>query len=116
MYEFYRETIIGKALQDAIEEKINNNQITTSQAEGIIKSYDDVVPMVFGRSVQSSINFRGSVNSYNHVDGVWKFSTKNFIMTVNNELVRSDFVKIVACDSDVTSGNTRKRKNKGQSG
>jgi transcription initiation factor TFIIA small subunit len=115
MYEFYRQSFIGRALQDTIEEKVSNNELTPIQAKAILEKFDASIPVVFGRSVQTSINFKGSVSSYNHVDGVWRFSTKNFVMTINNELVRSDFVKIVACDADTSldTGRKRRRKNAG---
>jgi transcription initiation factor TFIIA small subunit len=115
MYEFYRQSFIGKALQDIITEKIEEKKITPHQAKIILEKFDASIPIVFGRSVQTSINFKGCVSSYNHVDGVWRFSTRNFVMTINNELVRSDFVKIVACDADTSmdTGRKRRRRNAG---
>lgn len=113
MYEFYRESIIGKALQEAVEEKLNKQEITISQARTILEKFDACIPDVFNRIVQTSINFKGMVHNYNYVDGVWRFNTVKFKMTVNNEIVYSEFVKIVACDADtnVDSGRRRKKKN-----
>lgn len=113
MYEFYRESMIGKALQEAIEEKLKRNELTIVQAKTILEKFDSTIPAVFNRIVQTNISFKGHVSSYNHVDGVWKFSTKNFSMTVNNEMVRSEFVKIVACDADTNVETGRKRRKKG---
>ncbi|EJW05342.1 hypothetical protein EDEG_00612 [Edhazardia aedis USNM 41457] len=110
MYTFYRKSLVGKALAEALEQKINDNEITAQQARAIMEKFDSVIPNVFQRTVQTNINFKGTVHSYNHVDGVWKFSTTNFVMTVNNELIRSEFVKIVACDADSNIDSGRKRR------
>lgn len=113
MYEFYRESLIGKALQEAIEEKLHRKEITIVQARSILEKFDASIPEVFGRIVQTSIHFKGIVSTYNYVDGVWRFNTMNYKMTVNNEIVYSDFVKIVACDADTNmdSGRRRRKKN-----
>ncbi|KAG0442053.1 Transcription initiation factor IIA subunit 2 [Dictyocoela muelleri] len=112
MYEFYRESIIGKALQDTIDEKVSKNELSPYQAKMVMSKFDETIPMIFRDFVQSNINFKGHVSSYNHVDGVWKFKTKNFVMTINNELIRSENVMIVACDSDTTNDSGRRRRRK----
>lgn len=116
MYEFYRESLIGKALQEAVEEKLNRKEITIAQARIILEKFDTCIPEVFSRIVQTTINFKGTVRNYNYVDGVWRFNTNNFKMTVNNEIVYADFVKIVACDADTTDDSGRKRKRKPNNG
>ncbi|KAK1347847.1 subunit gamma of transcription initiation factor IIA [Hamiltosporidium tvaerminnensis] len=116
MYEFYRQSIIGKALQDTIDEKVSRNQITPLQAKTILERFDACIPTVFNRTVQSTVNFKGGVGSYNFVDGVWRFSTRNFVMTINNELVRTENVKIVACDADTSLDSGRRRRRKADTG
>ncbi|KAG0418806.1 Transcription initiation factor IIA subunit 2 [Dictyocoela roeselum] len=112
MYEFYRESIIGKALQDTIDEKVSRNEISPYQAKMVMSKFDATIPSIFRDFVQANINFKGNVSSYNHVDGVWKFKTRNFVMTINNELIRAENVMIVACDSDTTNEGGRRRKRK----
>lgn len=110
MYEFYRQSIIGKALQGTIDDLVNNAQITPPQAKLILEKFDQAMPIVFGRTVQSNMNFKGGVESYNFVDGVWNFITSGFEMTINNKVVKCDYVKIVACDADTSSDSGRKRR------
>lgn len=110
MYEFYRQSIIGKALQDTMDELVNNSQLTPSQAKSILEKFDHAIPTVFSRTVQSNMNFKGGVESYNFVDGVWNFIASDFVMTINNKLIKGDFVKIVACDADTSSDSGRKRR------
>lgn len=113
MYEFYRQSIVGKALLETIDEKVSTNALTPTQAKYILERFDLSIPVVFNKSVTNSMSFKGNISSYNYVDGVWKFLTKDFVMSLNNEYFRSDFVKIVACDADTNVDAGRRRRKKG---
>lgn len=111
MYEFYRTTIIGRSLMETIDRKVKNNIITKDQAQFILLKFDEAVPHVFACSVTTNFSFKASILSYNFVDGVWKFLTKDFAMTINNKYYRRDYLKIVACDADTSvDGGRRRRK------
>ncbi|KCZ78757.1 hypothetical protein H311_00205 [Anncaliia algerae PRA109] len=112
MYEFYRQSIVGKALQDIIDSMVMTNKLTPSQAKHIIEKFDSIIPQVFTKQVQNNISFKGTVESYNYLDGVWRFLTNEFVMSVNNEIFRSKNLKIVACDADSSSEMGRRRKKK----
>ncbi|KAM0676453.1 Transcription initiation factor IIA subunit 2 [Gurleya vavrai] len=112
MYEFYRQSFIGKALQELIEEKLNSHELNIQLAKNILEKFDSSIPKVFDRTVQTTLNFKGTVNTYNHLDGVWRFSTSDFSMTVNNEYIQTPFIKIVACDSDMNMDSGRRRRKK----
>ncbi|KRH91978.1 Transcription initiation factor IIA, gamma subunit [Pseudoloma neurophilia] len=71
MYEFYRQTIIGRALQDTLEGLIKDDTVNIDQAQKILKTFDETIPVIFNRTVNSSLTFKGVVESYNYVDGVW---------------------------------------------
>lgn len=103
MFQFYRESSIGKAFQDTIEEKINAQVITPQQGNALLEKFDGAVCTVFNRSVHSKMSFKASIINYKHFADVWTFVVKNFVMTINDELVRADKVKIVACDANITS-------------
>ncbi|KAH9412065.1 putative transcription initiation factor IIA [Ordospora pajunii] len=113
MYEFYRQLMVGKALLEIIDEKVNANVLTPNQGKRILEMYDLSVPVVFNRSVTSSMSFKGKVDFYNHVDGVWRFQTKDFVMSLNNEYFRAVDVNIVACDADTNTDAGRRRRRKG---
>jgi transcription initiation factor TFIIA small subunit len=103
MFQFYRESNIGKAFQDTIEEKINSQLITPQQGNDLLEKFDNAVYAVFNRSVHSKMSFKASIITYKHFADVWTFVVKNFVMTINDELVRADKVKIVACDANITA-------------
>lgn len=103
MFQFYRESNIGKAFQDTIEEKINSQIITPQQGNALLEKFDSAVYIVFNRSVHNKMSFKASIISYKNFADVWTFVVKNFVMTINDELVRADRVKIVACDANINA-------------
>ena len=112
MYEFYRTSLIGRSLLETIDSKIRDNIITPAQAQFILAKFDETIPSVFNASVNNNLSFKGSILSYNFVDGVWKFVTKDFVMSINNKFFRTDYMKIVACDADTSLENGRRRRRK----
>lgn len=112
MYIFYRESTIGKALQEVLRRRVNENDLTKEQALKILQKYDAIIPLIFEKFVHNDITFKGKVKSYNHCNGVWKFSTTDFNMSLNNDYVSCVFMKIVAADADTNPKNNRKRRGK----
>ena len=112
MYEFYRTSVIGRALLDTIDKKVRDNAITPAQAQFILYKFDEAMTAVFNSSVSGNLNFKGTILSYNFVDGVWKFLAKDFVMTINNKFYRAEYMKIVACDADTSIESGRRRRKK----
>lgn len=119
MYEIYRTSLIGRALVDTIDAHVEAKRISPTQAQHILTRFDESVSAVFRTSVTNNISFKGNILSYNFVDGVWKFVTKDFMMILNNKHFRAPYIKIVACDDAETNidvGRRRARKNIGTRG
>lgn len=96
MDTFYRQSFLGKALMKSLSTKIHRKEISQSQASAIMKKFDEAIHTVFDKSVSNNVNFKGIVNSYNNVDGVWKLTIDNFQMTLDNQPIYGGRVKIVA--------------------
>ncbi|KAI5181564.1 transcription initiation factor TFIIA small subunit [Nematocida sp. AWRm80] len=110
MFQFYRESNIGKALQDTIEEKINSQTITPQQGNTLLEMFDNAVYLVFNRSVHNKMSFKASIINYKNFADVWTFVVKNFVMSINDVIVRANKVKIVACDANITAEKTTRGK------
>ena len=109
MYEFYRTTLVGRALVEIVDEKVKTNTITVEQANMILEKFDSVIPRAFDR-VSNTIGFKGKIVSYNFVDGVWKFLCKDLMLSINNTYYTLPYSRIVACDADTTADGGRKRR------
>ncbi|EHY64396.1 transcription initiation factor TFIIA small subunit [Nematocida ausubeli] len=110
MFQLYRESNIGKAFQDMIEEKINSQIITPQQGSALLEMFDMAVEQVFNTSVHNKMNFKASIISYKNFADVWTFVVKGFVMTIDDKIVRADRVKIVACDANINSERTTRGK------
>ncbi|CAD25076.1 TRANSCRIPTION INITIATION FACTOR IIA [Encephalitozoon cuniculi GB-M1] len=113
MYEFYRQLMVGKVLEKIVDEKVNANVLSPNQGKHILETFDLSVPIVFNKSVTNSMSFKGKVDFYNHVDGVWRFQTTGFVMSLNNEYFNAGEVNIVACDADINMDAGRRRRKRG---
>lgn len=102
MFQLYRESSIGKALQDTIEEMVNSQIITPQQGNALLEKFDKAVYLIFTTNVvHGKMSFKAFIISYKNFADVWTFVVKNFVMTINEELVRVDKLKIVACDANI---------------
>jgi len=103
MYPFYRESSIGKAFQDAIEEKINSQIITPQQGNALLEKFDNAVYIIFSTSVHNKMSFKAFIIKYKNFADVWTFVVEDFVMTIDDMLVRTDKVKIVACNANINT-------------
>lgn len=116
MYEIYRTSLIGRALVETIDDYIEAKRITPAQAQHILSRFDESIAAVFRATVTNNVSFKGNILSYNFVDGVWKFVTKDFVMSINNKHFRAPHIKIVACDDAETNVDVGRRRSKKNSG
>jgi len=99
-YELYRRSSIGMALTDALDDLISDGHIAPQLAMKILSNFDRAVTEVLGAHVKSRLTFKGHLDTYRFCDEVWTFLIKdvNFKLE-NNNMIHSDRVKIVSCNS-----------------
>jgi len=112
MTDNYLNTLIGRALVETLDLKVQQKILTPIQAQFALAKFYEAVPVVFNNSVVSTMNFKAKIVSYNFVDGVWKFIAKDFAMSINNKVYRTDYIRIIAKDAEVNTEVTRRRKRK----
>lgn len=112
MTDNYLNTLLGRSLVETLDIKVRKKIITPAQAQFVLSKFYESVPVVFNNSVVSTMNFKAKIVSYNFVDGVWKFLAKDFGMSINNRVYRTEYIKIIAKDADINSEVGRKRKKK----
>lgn len=112
MTDNYLNTLLGRSLVETLDVKVRKNIITPTQAQFVLTKFYDSVPTIFNNSVVSTMNFKAKIVSYNFVDGVWKFLAKDFGMSINNKVYRTEYIKIIAKDAEINAEVGRKRKKK----
>lgn len=105
-------TFIAKALIETLDVKVRDNVLTPTQAQFILSKFYESIPKVFNESVANTMSFKAKMLSYNYVDGVWKFIAKDFGMSINNKVYRTDYIRIIARDAEINTDVGRRRKKK----
>lgn len=110
MDDHYLQTLIARALVETLDVKVRENVLTPPQAQFILSKFYEAVRRVFSTSVANTMSFKAKMVTYNHVDGVWKFIAADFVITINNKVYRTDYVRIIAGGPDIDEGGRRRRR------
>lgn len=115
-YELYRRSAPGQALTDALDELIQNQQITPQLAMRVLSQFDRVMAeslsmerrrcnVKVGRGMISTASsgcllwMQGHLKNYRYLDDVWTFEVTNAEVRFDDETVMSKHLKIVACNA-----------------
>ena len=115
-YELYRRSAPGQALTDALDELIQNQQITPQLAMRVLSQFDRVMAESLSMERRRcSVKVRrsgtemaqgaygggmqGHLKNYRYLDDVWTFEVTNAEVRFDDETVMSKHLKIVACNA-----------------
>ncbi|KAK8080106.1 transcription initiation factor IIA subunit 2 [Apiospora hydei] len=103
-YELYRQSSVGAALMDALDDLIMETRIDPQLAMKILANFDRAIAEVLQNQVRARLSFKGSLDTYRFCDEVWTFQLKNvtFKMDSGGQVVSADKVKIVSCTAKPT--------------
>ncbi|KAK8051546.1 transcription initiation factor IIA [Apiospora rasikravindrae] len=118
-YELYRQSSVGAALTDALDDLIMETRIDPQLAMKILANFDRAIAEVLQNQVRARLSFKvpspagdaplpptmlGSLDTYRFCDEVWTFQLKNvtFKMDSGGQVVSADKVKIVSCTAKPT--------------
>lgn len=99
-YQLYRNTTLGIALQDALDEQIKTRQVTPPLALKVLQQFDKSMTQSLNQKVKTRYTFKGRLKVYRYCDNVWTcvIEDTDFKETHNQEQLNSKKVKIVACE------------------
>ncbi|CAK9293183.1 unnamed protein product [Gordionus sp. m RMFG-2023] len=98
-YQIYRNTTLGHALQESLDEMLEGGQITPQIKFKVLAQFDKAINNALANRVRTRINFRaGHLNTYRFCDNVWTFLLNDVDFREMSELLKISKVKIVACD------------------
>ncbi|KAI9724044.1 MAG: Transcription initiation factor IIA small chain (TFIIA 13.5 kDa subunit) [Candelaria pacifica] len=99
-YELYRQTSVGQALTDTLDDLISDNRIQPQLAIKILYHFDRVMTETLADKVKARLSFKGHLDTYRFCDDVWTFQVKDLAIKLENQnQVTTDRVKIVSCNS-----------------
>ena len=99
-YQHYRNTTLGIALQDALDEQITTQQITPELGLKVLKQFDRSISATLSQKAKTKYTFKGTLRVYRYCDNVWTLVIEDteFKESHSAEQLSSKKVKVVACE------------------
>lgn len=99
-YELYRQSSIGWALAEALDELISDSYIEPQMAHRILGHFDRAMIDALQSYVRARLSLKGHLQTYRCCDDVWTFLVKDVVFKMEDgEQVSADKIKIVACNA-----------------
>ncbi|KAI8834080.1 Transcription initiation factor IIA small chain (TFIIA 13.5 kDa subunit) [Chytriomyces hyalinus] len=102
-YEFYRQSSIGQALTDALDDMIQEGSIEPQVAMKMLSEFDRSIAEALRTQVRAKTSVKGKLHIYRFCDDVWTFVIENatFKFESSETVTSEEKVKLVACASRV---------------
>lgn len=98
-YQVYRNTTLGNALQSALEELIDKEELPKHLAVRCLAQFDRSINNAFRNKIKTMLTFRSAhLKTYRFCDNVWTLVFEDTEFRNVQELIKVDKLKIVACD------------------
>jgi transcription initiation factor TFIIA small subunit len=112
VYQIYRSTTIGLALDETLHELVYRQILTPSIVDYIFNVFDQIITQSMKEKNESSLIFKGHLLSYRACDQVWTFIFDSLIFTSNINLTwkiifNNQKIKIITCPMNSTISNIR---------
>lgn len=99
-YELYRQSSIGWALAEALDELIGDSYMEPQMANRILAQFDRAMTDALQTQVRARMTLKGHLQTYRCCDDVWTFLVKDVQFKMeDHEQVNADKIKIVACNA-----------------
>nr|ACO11115.1 Transcription initiation factor IIA subunit 2 [Caligus rogercresseyi] len=99
-YQLYRNTTLGHALRETLDELMQMQLLTPALALEVLLQFDRSINNALNTRVKTRLNFKADkLNTYRFCDNVWTFMLNDVEFKEVSELAKVDRVKIVACDA-----------------
>lgn len=99
LYEHYRESTVGRALADVLDDLIQSQQLTPQLAVKVLMQFDRSIADALSNKLRTRATMKGKMDVYRHCDDVWTFEINNCILRLDDETLSARNVKIVACNA-----------------
>lgn len=98
-YQLYRETTLGQTLQDTLDELISGGKLNNNLAARVLREFDKAISVALEHKVRNRLTIKcNRLLTYRFCDNVWTLLLRDAEFREVKELIRVDWVKIVACD------------------
>ncbi|GMT19984.1 hypothetical protein PFISCL1PPCAC_11281 [Pristionchus fissidentatus] len=110
-YQMYRETTMGIALKEVLDQMIEDELLPKGLAMKVLSTYDKNINKALAYRAKTKVQFKADkLVAYRYCDNVWTFLMNNVeFRDVNRQLDGvQPRVKFVACDGRAVAGTDTK--------
>lgn len=98
-YELYRKTTLGQTLEDSLDELIALGKLNENLAGRVLREFDKAISSALESKVRNRITIKcNKLKTYRFCDNVWTLLLRDAEFRETQDIIRVDWVKIVACD------------------
>mmetsp|Transcript_13443 Transcript_13443/g.34448 ORF Transcript_13443/g.34448 Transcript_13443/m.34448 type:complete len:104 (-) Transcript_13443:111-422(-) len=98
--ELYRNSSVGLALSDALDEMITMQQISPALEEKIKAQFDISVARILKSELKNKVTFKATCHTYNKLESVHRYCFSDIKVKLDGSTVlhAAGNTKLVACD------------------
>lgn len=98
-YQLYRETTLGRTLQDTLDELLLVGKLNNNQAARVLHQFDRTINVALEQRVRNRLVIKcDRLRTYRFCDNVWTLLLNDVEFREVQEVIKVNSVKIVACD------------------
>ncbi|KAI6650594.1 Transcription initiation factor IIA subunit 2 [Oopsacas minuta] len=103
-YQHYRNTTLGNCLEEALEELIQSQNISSDLGIHVLMQFDRAMNHLLKDKVRNKFGFKGSLYAYRYCDNVWTYVLKDAEFKPSTKdgsdgVIQVSKVKFVACEA-----------------
>eukprot|EP00800_Vazella_pourtalesii_P018027 TRINITY_DN5680_c0_g2_i1.p1 TRINITY_DN5680_c0_g2~~TRINITY_DN5680_c0_g2_i1.p1 ORF type:complete len:153 (-),score=19.33 TRINITY_DN5680_c0_g2_i1:411-869(-) len=109
-YQHYRNTTLGTCLEEALDELMQSQNISTELSIKVFVQFDRAMNHLLKDKVRNKFAFKGSLHAYRYCDNVWTYVLKDAefkpsVKDGSDGIIQVSKVKFVACEAIAPQGN-----------
>lgn len=90
---------MGRTLQDSLDELISLGKLNNNLAGRVLRKFDKAISIALEHKVRKRLTIKcNKLRTYRFCDNVWTLLLRDVEFRELQEVIRVDWVKIVACD------------------
>jgi hypothetical protein len=104
--EIYRQSTLGKCLEEALKEMISENLLNPQQINKIWKQFDLSIQLAISKLVKNHGKIIGHLHTYRYYDETWNLLLSPASLQLNDISISLETIKIIAIDSKLFSSSS----------
>lgn len=99
VHQHYRNTTIGTTLQSSLDDMMERGDISKDLLDRVMLEFDRQINHELRVKLKNKFVLKGQLQTYRYCDGVWILIMKHAEFKDIGETIRSENIKVIACEA-----------------